>query len=117
MDLKDISDPDIINLVKSIMEIKINKKIMQKNLNLIHEGEYLLIFNNISLKNDEIIKSNKKAKGDFTIPAIFVEFNKNNKLKIKIAINYKKLLIKDQIYIIESNLCREINESGFKYFL
>lgn len=55
------------------MEIKINKKIMQ------------------------IIKSNKKAKGDFTIPAIFVEFNKNNKLKIKIAINYKKLLIKDQI--------------------
>ena len=73
VDLKDISDPDIINLVKSNMEIKINKKIMQ------------------------IIKSNKKAKGDFTIPAIFVEFNKNNKLKIKIAINYKKLLIKDQI--------------------
>ena len=30
VDLKDISDPDIINLVKSIMEIKINKKIMQK---------------------------------------------------------------------------------------
>ena len=46
MDLKDISDPDIINLVKSNMEIKINKKIMQKNLNLIHEGEYLFIVNN-----------------------------------------------------------------------
>ena len=46
VDLKDISDPDIINLVKSNMEIKINKKIMQKNLNLIHEGEYLFIVNN-----------------------------------------------------------------------
>lgn len=111
IDLK--NDLDIINLVKSNIENKITKSITQKQLNLIEEVDYLLVFNNISFKKDEIIKCNKKRKGEFTTPTRFIKYTKNNKLKIEIVINYKK----DDVYIIESNLCREVNEAGFNYYL
>jgi hypothetical protein len=60
---------------------------------LLEEGDLLLKYKNITLKGNEIIKLKNKIKGDYNIPAKFVKYTKNNKLKILISKNYKKYFI------------------------
>ena len=78
---------------------KINNSIKQKNLNVSDKACYLFIFNNINLKNNEIVKVKKKAKGEYNIPVLFNNYCKNSKLNINIAINYKNILYKESNYI------------------
>ena len=43
-------------------------------------------------EREEIIKKNKKEKGSFQIPALFIKYTKSSKLEIKICKNYKNIL-------------------------
>ena len=116
-EIRDITDSTIINIVKQNIEKVISKAISKKKLNLLEEGDLLLIYNNITLKGNEIIKLKKKIKGDYNIPSKFVKYIKNNKLKILISKNYKNILSANELYTIEYILCREVTEEGYNYFL
>jgi hypothetical protein len=83
---------------------------------LLEEGDLLLIYKNITLKGNEIIKLKNKIKGDYNIPAKFVKYTKNNKLKILISKNYKNILSANKLYTIEYILCREVTEEDYNYF-
>jgi hypothetical protein len=83
---------------------------------LLEEGDLLLIYKNITLKGNEIIKLKNKIKGDYNIPAKFVKYTKNNKLKILISKNYKNILSAYKLYTIEYILCREVTEEDYNYF-
>jgi hypothetical protein len=83
---------------------------------LLEEGDLLLIYKNITLKGNEIIKLKNKIKGDYNIPAKFVKYTKNNKLKILISKNYKNILSANTLYTIEYIICREVTEEDYNYF-
>ena len=83
---------------------------------MLEEGDLLLIYKNINLKGNEIIKLKNKIKGDYNIPAKFVKYTKNNKLKILISKNYKNILSANKLYTIEYILCREVTEEDYNYF-
>ena len=82
-------------------------------------GDKLLIFNNITInsKKKEILKSYNKRRGTFSIPAILNKYNSNNKLCITVKKSFLDLLDKDNIYIINYDLVRIVNDEGFNYYL
>ena len=63
------------------------------------------------------MKYNKKFNGEFTIPAKFIMYNKDNLLRIKICKNYKNILKLNNEYLIEDYLVREVTSYGFNYFI
>ena len=72
----------------------INNAIKYKNLYLLEKDDELLISENIKLKEEkeycQIIRKNKKEYGSFIIPATFVNYTKDKKIKIKVSKKYKK---------------------------
>ena len=121
VDLRDTNNMDLINEVNENMKKTITYAIKYKNLYLLEANDLLLVYSNIKLKiefeREEIIKKNKKEKGNFQIPAIFIKYTKSSKLEIKICKNYKNILKVDTYYIIESDLVREVVDKGFNFYL
>ena len=95
VDLRDTNNMDLINEVNENMKKTITYAIKYKNLYLLEANDLLLVYSNIKLKiefeREEIIKKNKKEKGNFQIPAIFIKYTKSSKLEIKICKNYKNI--------------------------
>ena len=124
IDIKDRTDPKIIEIVNNNISKTINYAIKYKNLYLLEKDEYLLIINNIKLNNNkdnnikEIVKNKKNISGEYIIPAQFVKYSDNYKLNnIKVSKNFKKILKNDSLYLIESDLCRIVSKKGYNYFM
>ena len=77
----------------------------------------MLVNNNIELRNNNIIKKNTKNKGKFTIPAIFLNYTKGNRLSIKINKSYLNIVEENKVYLINSDLVRLVNDEAFNYFM
>ena len=58
----------------------------------------------------------KKIIGDFIIPEIFKSYTKDYRLNVIIKKDYKKILKKDRLYIVSSDLCRIVSKYGYDYF-
>ena len=121
-DIKDTRDPDLIKKVNENISKALNYAIKYKNLYLLEKGEYLLVNNNITTKKNknnniyEIFKKNKKLSGEYVIPALFISYTENYRLKINITKDYKNIVKKDRFYLIDSDMCRIVSEKGYNYF-
>ena len=121
-DLINTTDLELIKRVNENISKTINYAIKHKNLYLLEENEFILINNNIIAKkimdndNYEILKKNKKISGEFIIPGIFKSYTKDYRLKVIIKKDYKKILKKERIYIISSDLCRLVSKYGYDYY-
>ena len=77
------------------MKNTLNYAIKYKNLYLLEANDLLLLNSIIKLKFDfkqeEIRKKNKKEKGTFKMPSIFVKYTKSLKLEIKVCKKYKNI--------------------------
>ena len=103
------------------MEKIIGKALKKFNNYLLEENDYLLINDNIKTKDIEegveIVIKKKSVAGEFRIPAQFIKYTKDSKLKIKICKTFKKIVYEENEYYIEDNLVREVSVKGFKFFM
>ena len=117
IDLKDITDIEIIEKVKNNIKNTVGKKIFKNNLLLLEKGDKLLINNNITITKTSIILKNKNKKGIYNIPAVFLEYNKYNLLKVEFKKNYLNIIKENDIFNVNNNLIRLVNNDAFNYFL
>ena len=64
---------------------------------------------------NNIIK--RKKKGNYSIPAVFHNYTKNNLLNVKISKNYSNILKVNKFYVIKNELVRLSDEDVYNYFL
>ena len=121
VDLRDTFNIQLINEVNQNMKNTLKYAIKYKNLYLLDANDLLLVNSNIKIKfnfkYEEIVIKNKKEKGAFKIPAIFIKYTKSLKLEIKVCKKFKNILEAETYYIIESDLVRKVVEKGFNYYL
>ena len=117
IDLKDITDIEIIEKVKNNIKNTVGKKIFKNNSLLLEKGDKLLINNNITITKTSIILKNKNKKGIYNIPAVFLEYNKYNLLKVEFKKNYLNIIKENDIFNVNNNLVRLVNNDAFNYFL
>ena len=121
IDLRDTNDINLINNVKENMEKIIGKALKKFNNYLLEENDYLLIHDNIKIKDTfeglEIAIKKKSLMGEFRIPAKIIRYTKDSKLKIKICKSFKNIVMAEKEYYIEDSLVREVSIKGFNYFM
>ena len=97
VDIRDTADKQIIEIVNNNIKNYYNKKIEKSYENLLKEGDYLIVNDNIKLSNSKnnpkvLVIKNKNKKGNFVIPAIFNKYLKNGYIEITIKKIYYKTL-------------------------
>ena len=118
LEIKDITDIDKINEVISNMKKTVGRKISKQNDMLLEKDDKLLINNNIGLRNKkkEIYLLKNKKKGNYKIPAVFLEY-KSGYLSIKVMKKYLDLLEANKDYLIKYEIVRLVNEEAYNFYL
>ena len=103
------------------MEKTIGNALKKFNNYSLEENDYLLINDNIKIKDTseglEIVIIKKSLMGEFRIPAQFIRYTKDSKLKIKMCKSFKNIVMAEKEYYIEDSLVREVSIKGFNYFM